>query len=78
MTDRWVSTSNHWCRYCKCFIRGTKAAIAHHEQGNRHKWGVINYNKDKNMNERETNKADSKVLGELAQIERVRRNKCGI
>ena len=52
-----------------------KKAISHHESGNRHKWGVINYNKDKNMRERLENKGDRLVASEIAKIEEVRLSK---
>jgi U1 zinc finger len=36
----WVSQKNHWCEYCKCWLKDTPAARAVHERGIGHQENV--------------------------------------
>ena len=71
MTDYWVDTGNHWCKFCKCWVKQHKEAIAHHEAGNRHQNAMRMFFK----NQRETKKVraeyDNTVAQEMARIEQL-------
>src|SRR5579871_2244013 len=37
MTERWISTKKHYCKYCNTWIPDTKVSRQQHEQTDRHK-----------------------------------------
>jgi len=40
MSERWVSTEQKFCKYCKCWVADNKVSWAGHENGVRHKKNV--------------------------------------
>lgn len=40
MTEFWVSQSNKWCEYCRCWLKDTAQSWAVHERGAKHQENV--------------------------------------
>ncbi|KAL3906588.1 MAG: hypothetical protein SGPRY_010495, partial [Prymnesium sp.] len=69
-TEYWVSQERHWCEYCRIFINGTKASIAFHENGKKHKEIVELFLRDMRKRGRERRVERDETAREIARIER--------
>ena len=70
MTEYWVSQARHWCEYCKIFINGSKASIAFHENGKKHKETVEYFMRDMRKRGRERRAEEAELSKEMQKIER--------
>ena len=69
-TEYWVSQARHWCEYCRIFINGSKASIAFHENGRKHKEIVELTLRDMRKRGRERRGDQAEIDKEMARIER--------
>ena len=70
MTEYWVSKAKHWCEFCRIFIDGSKASIAFHENGKKHKEIVELSLRETRKRGREQRQENSEMAKEMAKIER--------
>eukprot|EP00912_Choanoflagellata_sp_UC4_P002447 UC4_evm4s1546 len=70
MTERWISQERHWCKFCKCWLGGSRQSIAFHENGKNHKYNVQCYIQEKRKQSKERQEAADEVSAGIRELER--------
>ena len=69
MTEYWVSSAKHWCKFCQVWISGDRWNIQKHDQGRSHKERMEEYFKQKREDKRQGGLDDASLEKTLRQIE---------
>ena len=69
MTEFWVSTAKHWCKFCGTWLTKSAHAIRHHETGKRHKEAVQEWHTNRRNKKEQASREKDELQRAIAKIE---------